>query len=221
MTGDCPFCFPDPGRVFVDTDLYYAIWDGFPVSPGHALIIPKEHLPDWFEASSALQRELSNAIDDVKIAIERVHRPDGYNVGFNAGRAAGQTIDHLHVHVIPRYKGDVLDPRGGVRHVIPSKGNYLLETEGVKDAETDYLTARSAASVFGSSKEPLLLGLERDMAYASRMDLAVAFVTASGLEQIEPYLLDMIDLGGQVRLLTGDYLDVTEPRALHRLFDLM
>lgn len=220
MTEDCPFCFPDQGRVFVDTDLYYAIWDGFPVSPGHALLVPKEHLSDWFEAPTDLQRQLSNAINDVKSAIERLHKPDGYNVGFNVGRSAGQTIDHLHVHVIPRYEGDVADPRGGVRHVIPSKGNYLLEEEGVKDAGTDYLTAKPMASVFGSAEEPLLPGLERDMAHASRMDLAVAFVTASGLQQIEPGLLDMIDLGGHVRLLTGDYLDVTEPRALHRLFDL-
>lgn len=127
MSEDCPFCSPDRDRIFIDTDLYYAMWDRFPVSPGHALIISKIHLADWFKASADLQRNLSSAIDEVKNVIECHNKPDGYNVGFNVGKTAGQTIDHLHVHVIPRFEGDVLDPRGGIRHVIPSKGNYLCE----------------------------------------------------------------------------------------------
>jgi diadenosine tetraphosphate (Ap4A) HIT family hydrolase len=80
----------------------------------------------WFEATDEERAALNEAIDIARQAIEAAgHRPDGYNIGINVGGAAGQTVPHLHVHVIPRYRGDVEDPTGGVRHVIPSKGNYL------------------------------------------------------------------------------------------------
>jgi len=103
------------------------LWDGFPVSPGHALIVPKRHVADWFGATPEERAELWNAVESVRKVIEQHHQPDGYNVGFNCGRAAGQTVFHLHLHVIPRYDGDVEDPRGGVRHVIPDKVRYWEE----------------------------------------------------------------------------------------------
>jgi diadenosine tetraphosphate (Ap4A) HIT family hydrolase len=110
--------------VVVKTDTCQVLWDSYPVSPGHALIVPKEHIPDWFAASPEMQNELSSLIAVTKAEIEKQHQPDGYNVGFNAGAAAGQTISHLHIHVIPRYVGDLEDPRGGVRRVIPDKAMY-------------------------------------------------------------------------------------------------
>jgi len=122
---DCIFCSPDSERVFIETDMWYAMWDAYAVSPGHALIIPRLHVEHWFDAPEQLQLELSKAIGMVQSRIESLHEPDAYNVGFNAGAAAGQTIFHLHIHVIPRYTGDVDDPRGGVRAVIPGKANYL------------------------------------------------------------------------------------------------
>jgi diadenosine tetraphosphate (Ap4A) HIT family hydrolase len=100
------------------------LWDSYPVSPGHALIVPKPHVSDWFAAPAELQAELSGLIETAKTEIEKQHQPDGYNVGFNAGTAAGQTVDHLHIHIIPRYAGDLEDPRGGVRSVIPDKAVY-------------------------------------------------------------------------------------------------
>lgn len=103
------------------------LWDGFPVSPGHSLIVPRRHVADWFEANEEERAELWNAVEAVSHVIEQRHQPDGYNVGFNCGRAAGQTVFHLHLHVIPRYEGDVEDPRGGVRHVIPEKAHYWEE----------------------------------------------------------------------------------------------
>jgi diadenosine tetraphosphate (Ap4A) HIT family hydrolase len=105
--------------------LAFAFRDHFPVSPGHTLVVTRRVTPDWFTATEAEQRAVIALIDEVKRQIDEEHRPDGYNVGFNAGSAAGQTVMHLHVHVIPRFRGDVSDPRGGVRHVIPSKANYL------------------------------------------------------------------------------------------------
>jgi diadenosine tetraphosphate (Ap4A) HIT family hydrolase len=125
IPGDpCPFCRPDPDRVFLETDLVLGLWDGFPVSPGHALLVTRRHVATWFDATKDEQQALTAAVADASRAIEKVHRPDGYNVGFNAGEAAGQTVFHLHVQVIPRYRGDTPDARGGVRAVIAGKAAY-------------------------------------------------------------------------------------------------
>ena len=101
------------------------------MAPGHCLIVTKEPVADWFEATPAQRSAIMSLVAKVKVWIEaNFPRPDGYNVGFNAGAAAGQTVMHLHVHVIPRYVGDVVDPRGGLRHVIPGKANYLASSGG-------------------------------------------------------------------------------------------
>lgn len=126
----CPFCPPEPERTFHTGTLVLGIWDGFPVSPGHALLLPKRHTPTWFEATTEEQQELIAAISIARHAIEerclveQRPMPDGYNVGINIGEAAGQTVFHLHLHVIPRYRGDVPNPRGGVRRVLPTLGKY-------------------------------------------------------------------------------------------------
>ena len=111
-----------------ENELAFAILDGFAVSPGHTLVITKRVIADWFDATTDEQAAIMALVAEIKAQLDgKDPRPDGYNVGFNAGKAAGQTIMHLHVHVIPRYDGDVVDPRGGVRHVIPARGNYLAE----------------------------------------------------------------------------------------------
>jgi len=119
-----PFCAIDPDRIILKEGLVLAIWDDYPLSNGHALIVPKRHVPDWFAAIDEEKKALVATIDPVISEIEKRYSPDGYNVGFNAGQAAGQTVFHLHLHVIPRYGGDVPDPRGGIRHVIPEKAVY-------------------------------------------------------------------------------------------------
>jgi ATP adenylyltransferase len=124
-SNSCPFCNPDPTRVFYQGKLVTALWDGFPVSPGHALLISNRHVATWFDATHEERLELIAAIDIARATILSCHDPNGFNVGVNIGEAAGQTVFHLHVHVIPRYEGDVTDPTGGVRGVIPAKGNYL------------------------------------------------------------------------------------------------
>ena len=107
--------------------LAFAIRDAFPVSPGHTLVVPFRLVPTFFDATPEEQAAIIELVGVVKGQLDALDpRPDGYNVGFNAGLAAGQTVMHLHVHVIPRYTGDVPDPRGGVRYVIPAKANYLL-----------------------------------------------------------------------------------------------
>src|SRR6185295_15237455 len=125
---NCPFCSIDPSRIVFSNDLVIAIWDVFPVSPGHLLIIPRRHTPAWSSLDSADKAAVWLAVDQCQAVISERFRPDGFNVGFNENPAAGQTVFHFHLHIIPRYVGDVADPRDGVRHIIPEKANYLLST---------------------------------------------------------------------------------------------
>ncbi len=120
----CLFCEIDSGRVVARNELAFAIKDAFPVNPGHTLIIPKRHTETWFDATEDERRSIFELVDSVKRELDAELNPDGYNVGLNVGEAAGQTVMHLHVHVIPRFAGDVEDPTGGVRNVIPGKGPY-------------------------------------------------------------------------------------------------
>ena len=120
----CPFCSPNPTRTFLSTSLILCVWDAFPVSQGHALLIPRRHVETWFDATEEEQCALTAAIGTARAEIEKRHHPDGYNVGMNLGTAAGQTVPHLHLHVIPRYAGDSPDPRGGVRWVVPHRADY-------------------------------------------------------------------------------------------------
>lgn len=121
---ECLFCNIPRERVVLENDLAFAIFDGFAVSPGHSLIIPKRHVASYFDLTQDEVLAIHDLIPQVKNLIEQDNKPDGYNIGINVGEAAGQSIFHVHVHVIPRYKGDVANPRGGVRGVIPSRQNY-------------------------------------------------------------------------------------------------
>lgn len=117
----CPFCRIPEEQRFYDGKLVFGIWDSHPVSAGHALLIPKRHVASWFDATREEQAELLSAVEAARAEIEKTRLPDGYNIGVNIGSAAGQTVFHLHVHVIPRYDGDVQNPRGGVRRVLPGE----------------------------------------------------------------------------------------------------
>ena len=108
----------------LETHSFFVLRDRYPVSPGHSLIITKQIRKDYFELTPEEQQELTDVITKVKENILKEYSPDGYNIGMNCGEAAGQTVFHFHCHVIPRYKGDMADPRGGVRHCINGKGYY-------------------------------------------------------------------------------------------------
>ena len=128
-SGACPFCRLEAGRIGWSSPLAIAFWDVYPVSLGHALIVPRRHATSWSELTSDEKAALTAGIDAMRALIDERYEPHAYNVGFNDGEAAGQTITHFHVHVIPRYQGDVLDPRGGVRWVLPDKAAYWLSME--------------------------------------------------------------------------------------------
>lgn len=216
MLFSCPFCEISEHGLVHTGRLVIAIWDRYPVSPGHALIIPRRHCETWFDATPEEQTELLTAVDVVRQIILQRHKPDGFNLGINVGETAGQTVPHLHLHVIPRYKGDVEDPAGGVRHVIPSKANYLRSPQGAPDFPS---LPHSRALVYGGN-DPLLPHLRAQLDHADAVDIAVAFTLESGLRDIFEHLRDLLIRGGRLRSLTGDYLDVTEPAALSRLLDL-
>jgi len=124
---DCLFCDkdnPEKHRIICENDLFYARWDNFPVSRGHAEIVPKKHIVSYFNLTEKETLQLDDLIKRTKGAIEEKYHPDGYNLGWNEGEAAGRTINHFHFHIIPRYKGDIPNPVGGIRNIIPGKGDY-------------------------------------------------------------------------------------------------
>jgi diadenosine tetraphosphate (Ap4A) HIT family hydrolase len=124
MEQACPFCSPEPRRVVGANSLAIALRDGFPVSPGHTLIVPRRHIASMPEAAADELSAMWSLLTEARRGIESNLRPNGFNIGINDGRAAGQTVMHLHVHLIPRFAGDSADPRGGVCWVLPAKAKY-------------------------------------------------------------------------------------------------
>ena len=124
MTTACPFCTLTNRRIVAANDLAIAVRDEFPVSPGHTLIVPRRHSGSFFSISVEERDAILKLLDAAKAALDVEFHPDGYNVGINDGAAAGQTVAHLHMHLIPRYAGDRPDPRGGVRWILPDKAKY-------------------------------------------------------------------------------------------------
>ncbi|MFT3707025.1 MAG: DEAD/DEAH box helicase family protein [Archangium sp.] len=182
----------------------FAIRDGFPVSPGHILVITKEVVPDWFSANASQRAAIMDLVERVKLLLDAERRPDGFNVGFNAGAAGGQTVSHLHVHVIPRFLGDMDDPSGGVRYAIPTRGNYKRKLRALSSGGTDDPFAKHIFPLFET---------------ASEIAIVAAFVQETGLDVIEPHVFSAVRRGAAVRILTGDYLDITQATALETLLD--
>lgn len=123
----CPFCTLPQERIIKSNDSGIVILDGFPVSPGHILIIPRRHIASFFDLTDDERNNLMLLLEEAKNLNDEELRPAGYNIGINDGPVAGQTIPHLHIHLIPRYTGDCKDPRGGVRWVIPERADYWSE----------------------------------------------------------------------------------------------
>lgn len=122
---NCIFCNVDKDRILFETTEWIAIYDRYPVTTGHTLLIPKEHFETFFDLPDRLKESLQFRMKDVKKILDDKFHPTGYNIGVNCGKSAGQTVMHCHIHIIPRYDGDMVDPRGGVRGVIPEKQKYI------------------------------------------------------------------------------------------------
>ncbi len=126
---NCIFCSMPQSEIIAENELAKAFYDQFPVNQGHVLIVPKRHVETLFEATLEEMQAINRLLFEIKEILEDKYHPDGYNVGVNVGRAAGQTVFHLHYHLIPRYNGDVADPRGGVRRVKKPVVPYTSEGE--------------------------------------------------------------------------------------------
>ena len=193
----CPFCerLGSPEQV-AGNDLTSAIPDAFPISPGHTLIIPRRHVADFFSLSSEEQTAMWQMVGIVKGILDEKHRPHAYNVGINIGDAAGQTIGHAHVHVVPRYAGDVADPRGGVRWIIPSKARYWSR----EPAGDDLGVIGFAEKMLGLLDEGRFTATYKYAVLLGLMDLCIENTTPSGA------LTDFGDHGAARRESTGDVL---------------
>ncbi len=125
MPKECYFCeIQKEGKFILENEAFFAIYDDFPVSKGHSLLVVKKHIKSFFELKEKELKSFYESIKKLKKILQKEFNPDAFNIGINEGKVAGRTIDHLHIHLIPRYKGDVKNPVGGVRNITPGKGDY-------------------------------------------------------------------------------------------------
>jgi diadenosine tetraphosphate (Ap4A) HIT family hydrolase len=120
----CPFCPIKDREILAEHLLAAAITDSFPLTQGHTLIVPRRHVASFFELTTNERLAMLGLLDQAKATLDTKYSPSGFNIGVNDGTAAGQTIMHVHIHLIPRYQGDADDPRGGVRWIFPRKAEY-------------------------------------------------------------------------------------------------
>ena len=128
----CPFCQFISGAIdkpiLFENETGFVVRDGFPITQGHTLVIPKQHIGSFFDSTQQQRQDLFSLVDLAKADLDKQYQPASYNIGINDGEAAGQTIPHLHIHLIPRYVEEGKDPRGGVRWLVPEKADYWTET---------------------------------------------------------------------------------------------
>ena len=132
VNNPCLFCNPKSKEILAETEHALLVTDTYPVSLGHCLVIPRRHMASFFECTEEENRDFRTLILKAKEIIDKEHTPDAYNIGSNNGVDAGQSVFHLHIHIIPRYKGDVENPKGGVRWVVPKKSQYERKIKAEK-----------------------------------------------------------------------------------------
>lgn len=157
---DCPFCqLSRKVEIICETATCVAFYDGYPVSKGHALIIPKRHVANYFDLTNHEREAMNIMLQYVKKKIDERFNPDGYNIGINVNKEAGQSVFHVHMHLIPRYKGDVENPKGGVRGVIPSKQNYNTQVKKKLTLEEKRAINKNSHKKWDKESEDLLIQL--------------------------------------------------------------
>lgn len=122
---ECIFCHMDRSKALAENQSGFVVYDAYPVTNGHSIIIPNEHEPDYFLLPAQIRKGIDELVLAAKEHLDAFYGPDGYNIGINNGEAAGQTVMHAHIHLIPRYFGDADDPRGGIRWMFPKRANYF------------------------------------------------------------------------------------------------
>ena len=142
MTKKCFFCDiqkQEDDKKILENEDFFSRYDDFPVSKGHTEVISKDHISSLFDLSAQQLANCYDLLKKTKNLIQEKFKPDGFNIGVNEGKAAGQSIPHLHIHIIPRYNGDVKNPRGGIRNIFPEKADYIPEMEKIPSLR-DYIS---------------------------------------------------------------------------------
>ncbi|MCP3993476.1 MAG: DUF3427 domain-containing protein [bacterium] len=209
----CPFCSLPVDRILWKSDLVLATRDLYPVSDGHTLLVTRRHCDTYFNTTDRERTALWQAVARCKTQLDGEFKPDGFNVGFNVGEASGQTVMHVHIHIIPRYTGDAIDPSGGVRGVIAEKQKY-------GDPSPAAEPFACFPNIVGGEDEHFAPILRDALNLATEADIIAAFVQPAGIAQILGDLRDALARGTRVRIVTGDYLNSTSPDALRELLRL-
>ena len=212
----CPFCYPAPDRIAFEHRRARSLWDAFPVSSGHLLVVPRRHVATWFDASEEERAAILKALDEAKALVDSRHHPDGYNIGINGGPGAGQTVFHLHVHLLTPRAQSGPPPEGKPAAMQTAERPHLPYSSEqpprpIESPATPPDPPTKPRLVSGGESDPLLPYLGDEFAEAKQADIAVAFVMPSGLNTLERHIKEFLQKGGRLRLLTGDYLGVTEP----------
>ena len=126
---NCPFCTYAPRRVWLESSSTIALWDGYPISEGHTLVVPRRHEESMFDLPGSDFASLWEFVARVRAELSKRFHVQSFTIGVNDGAPAGQTVPHAHIHVVPRRLGDVTDPRGGIRWVIPQKADYWSRSQ--------------------------------------------------------------------------------------------
>ena len=129
LENNCPFCTIARDQIILERPLALVKRDGYPLTKGHSLIIPRRHVASFFDCTAEERQAMLELLNEAKAVLDKAHAPDGYNIGLNNGAAAGQTVMHVHMHLIPRYQNDTTDPRGGVRWIFPDRAKYWKSGE--------------------------------------------------------------------------------------------
>ena len=219
MTGDtkvCPLCSPAPETVISTSKLSLTLWQASAKTPGHALLVPRRHIGSWFDATLAEQHELQTALRSVRDVVLAKYPADGFHIGFDEGSAQATTSGHFHIDIIPRYQqGLDLDDTNSEHE----DSGHLADDTGILRQHAGICLPHHRSLVTGGD-DPLYPHLTAHIAQARQLDIAVAFIIRSGVALLIEHFRDLLQRGGRLRLITGDYFDVTEPDALLTLLDL-
>ena len=208
MERHCPFCDPTRLTVIWENEYVRAMLDGFPVTEGHCLIAPRRHIERFDELTDIERAELMKAVAQVWPSVRGL--ATDFNLGMNDGRLAGQTVPHVHLHLIPRRFGDIHDPTGGVRGVIPDRRDWKRFRQ--------YPPPPARGLLAGSPHEALETELLLAFDDAVTVDMAVAFLSKSGIDIIEEQCRDVLARPlARIRIISGDYLGFNAPQDLRRL----
>lgn len=222
---NCPLCRPDIDTILFADDHIFAAWVSQPAAPGHCLIATRRHIPTWWESTREERTGLLEATFEVRRQVEERHRPEGYHVGFDILPSPGRTVGHLHLHVLPRYAPP--DPRDCTcrSELVPAPlvlpvDTASLAAEAPSPSWSLAPGAPHSLPLIRGEGDPFYPHLRAALSRAHQVDIAVAFLMPGGWSKVVPHLEDLLSRRGSLRLLTGDYMDVTDPDTLMAVLDL-